>query len=165
MAIGREIVSFPTASEPCVRISPLKFAILTPLARGNMFSSPSAPTFISVGSWLDRMAPNSARSGIWSDNSANKTVGEVVKDVIQLRGGGEVIVKRDPNAPHEDHWLQLNCDRAYEYLRWKPTWNYSESVPESVRWYRQYQDGSDVYELTSAQIEKYSQDWVKAGND
>jgi CDP-glucose 4,6-dehydratase len=99
------------------------------------------------------------------NNSANKTVGEVVNDVIRLWGGGELVVKRDPNAPHEDHWLQLNCDRAYEYLRWKPTWNYSESVPESVRWYRQYQDGHDVPELTNAQIDKYSQDWINAGND
>ena len=99
------------------------------------------------------------------NNSANKTVGEVVNDVIRLWGSGEVVVERDPNAPHEDHWLQLNCDRAYQYLRWKPTWDYPESIEEAVHWYRQYQDGADVSELTNSQIEKYTQEWVKAGND
>jgi CDP-glucose 4,6-dehydratase len=99
------------------------------------------------------------------NNSANKTVGDVVNDVIRLWGSGEVVVERDPNAPHEDHWLQLNCDRAYQYLRWKPTWDYPESIQETVHWYRQYRDGADVSELTNSQIEKYTQAWVKAGND
>ena len=51
------------------------------------------------------------------NNSANKNVGEVVQDVIRLWGSGQVKIERDPNAPHEDHWLQLNCDRANHYLK------------------------------------------------
>ncbi len=99
------------------------------------------------------------------NNSANKNVGDVVGDVIRLWGRGEVVVKRDPRAPHEDHWLQLNCDRAYQYLGWKPTWNYPDSIGETVRWYREYQDGSEVAALTDAQIEKYCRAWIDAGND
>jgi CDP-glucose 4,6-dehydratase len=99
------------------------------------------------------------------NNSANKNVGEVVRDVIKLWGSGEVKVERDPNAPHEDHWLQLNCDRADHYLNWKPTWNYPESIRETVHWYRAYQDGAKVPALTDSQIEKYNQAWIDAGND
>ena len=47
----------------------------------------------------------------------------------------------------------------------EPTWDYSDSIPEAVHWYRQYQDGADVSELTNSQVEKYAQAWVKAGND
>lgn len=99
------------------------------------------------------------------NNSANKKVGDVVKDVIRLWGSGEVIVKRDPNAPHEDHWLQLNCDRASQYLKWQPTWNYPESIRETINWYRQYHEGVNVAALAEMQIDKYSQAWIDAGND
>ena len=99
------------------------------------------------------------------NNSANKNVGEVVEDVIRLWGSGKVVVERDPNAPHEDHWLQLNCDRAHHYLNWKPTWNYPESISETVHWYRNYHDCSKVPSLTDSQIEKYNQAWIDAGND
>jgi CDP-glucose 4,6-dehydratase len=44
--------------------------------------------------------------------SGNKSVGDVVHDIIRLWGSGEVIVERDANAPHEDQRLLLNCDRA-----------------------------------------------------
>jgi CDP-glucose 4,6-dehydratase len=99
------------------------------------------------------------------NNSANKSVGEVVKDVIRLWGSGDVVVKQDPNAPREDHWLQLNCDRANQYLKWKPTWNYAESIRETVEWYLKYHEGVKVPALTEAQIERYSQAWIDAGNN
>ena len=73
-------------------------------------------------------------------------------------------VERDPNAPHEDHWLQLNCDRAYEYLRWKPTWDYPDSIGNpcvgigSIR---------TAMTFLSSRIRKSksTQDWKTAGND
>jgi CDP-glucose 4,6-dehydratase len=99
------------------------------------------------------------------NNSANKNVGEVVNDVIRLWGSGEVKIERDPKAPHEDHWLQLNCDRANHYLKWSPTWNYPDSIGETVTWYRRYQEGADIPALTDSQIEKYGKDWKAAGRD
>jgi CDP-glucose 4,6-dehydratase len=85
--------------------------------------------------------------------------------VIKLWGSGEVVVQRDPNAPHEDHWLQLNCDRADHYLGWGPTWNYPESIRETVNWYRAYHEGSQAPALTDSQIDKYGKAWIDAGND
>jgi CDP-glucose 4,6-dehydratase len=89
----------------------------------------------------------------------------VVQDVIRLWGSGQVKIERDPNAPHEDHWLQLNCDRANHYLHWSPTWNYPDSIGETVNWYRRYQEGADIPALTDSQIEKYGRDWKAAGRD
>lgn len=99
------------------------------------------------------------------NNSANKNVGEVVNEVIRHWGSGKVEVKKDPNAPHEDHWLQLNCDRASHYLHWKPTWNYPDSIAETIRWYREYNAKADVPALTASQIKKYEEAWKAAGND
>ena len=89
----------------------------------------------------------------------------MVNDVIRLWGSGQVKIERDPNAPHEDHWLQLNCDRANHYLKWSPTWNYPDSIGQTVSWYRRYQEGADIPALTDAQIEKYGHDWKAAGRD
>jgi CDP-glucose 4,6-dehydratase len=99
------------------------------------------------------------------NNSANKNVGEVVQDVIRLWGEGKVVIERDANAPHEDHWLQLNCDRANHYLHWSPTWNYPDSIGETVSWYRRYREGADVPALTDSQIDKYNEAWKAAGRD
>jgi len=93
------------------------------------------------------------------NNSANKTVEQVVNRVIEIWGSGKLVVKRDPNAPHEDHWLQLNCDRANHYLHWAPTWNYPDTMRETVKWYKSFCDGQDVAALTDAQLEAYMKRW------
>jgi CDP-glucose 4,6-dehydratase len=91
--------------------------------------------------------------------SGNKSVGDVVHDIIRLWGSGEVIVERDANAPYEDQRLLLNCDRANQYLHWNPTWNYPDSITETVTWYRLHEEGADVATVTDSQIEKYCKAW------
>ncbi len=96
-------------------------------------------------------------------HGANRTVEEVVRKVIDLWGGGDLSIQRDPNAPHEDHWLQLNTDRASHYLRWEPVWAYDDSVGETVRWYREWHHGADVPKLSGAQIAAYMKAWQDLG--
>ena len=96
-------------------------------------------------------------------HSANRTVEEVVGKVIALWGSGELKVQQDPNAPHEDHWLQLNTDRASHYLEWEPVWTYPESIGETIRWYRGWNDGADIPKLTSEQITDYAKAWQDLG--
>ena len=96
-------------------------------------------------------------------HSANRTVEEVVGKVIALWGSGELKVQQDPNAPHEDHWLQLNTDRASHYLEWEPVWTYPESIGETIRWYRGWNDGADIPKLTSEQITAYAKAWQDLG--
>lgn len=95
--------------------------------------------------------------------SANRTVEEVVQRIIACWGEGTLEVHKDPAAPREDHWLQLNIDRANHYLRWEPVWNYPESIGETVRWYREWNDGAPVRELTRGQILRYEELWKKLG--
>lgn len=96
-------------------------------------------------------------------HSANRSVEEVVGTVIQHWGEGEMIVKKDPNAPHEDHWLQLNTDRANHYLKWEPVWTCPESLEETVRWYRAWHDGQAMDAFSYAQIEAYETAWQRLG--
>jgi CDP-glucose 4,6-dehydratase len=92
-------------------------------------------------------------------HAANRTVEEVVGRVITHWGGGDLRVERDPNAPHEDHWLQLNTDRASHHLKWEPVWGYAESVAETVRWYRDWNEGVPIAEVTAQQISDYMDAW------
>ena len=96
-------------------------------------------------------------------HGANRMVEEVVRKVIDIWGSGELSIQRDPNAPHEDHWLQLNTDRASHYLKWEPVWGYEESVAETVGWYRAWNDGADVPDFTSGQIAAYERAWKALG--
>jgi CDP-glucose 4,6-dehydratase len=93
------------------------------------------------------------------DKTSNKTVKELVTDIISIWGSGQLVVQQDPNAPHEDKWLQLNCDKAYHWLKWKPTWHYPDSVSETILWYKAYTQGADIQDFTRSQIETYMNRW------
>jgi CDP-glucose 4,6-dehydratase len=79
--------------------------------------------------------------------------------VIGIWGEGGVEVRQDPGGKPEANLLQLNCDRAWNYLKWRPTWAYEKSVQHTTLWYKKYQSGADVQSLTMSQIENYMREW------
>jgi len=91
------------------------------------------------------------------EKTSNKSVIELVERVIKVWGDGEVVVNQPAKAPHEDMLLQLNCDRAWHYLKWRPTWHYDDSIEQTVLWYKALNEGNSIPELTQSQIEKYEQ--------
>jgi CDP-glucose 4,6-dehydratase len=99
------------------------------------------------------------------DRTSNKTVKELVSDIIGIWGSGELAVQQDPNAPHEDTWLQLNCDKAYHWLKWRPTWHYPDSVNQTILWYKAFSEGRNMRDFTSSQIEAYMERWRDLGHD
>jgi CDP-glucose 4,6-dehydratase len=69
------------------------------------------------------------------------------------------------DEPDDIARLLLNCDRANQYLHWNPTWNYPDSITETVTWYRLHEEGADIATVTDSQIEKYCKAWKAAGRD
>jgi CDP-glucose 4,6-dehydratase len=69
------------------------------------------------------------------DRESNRTVEELVREILQ-NWPGNWEDKTNPNAPHEAGLLQLSTDKAYSLLRWRPVWNFSESIAKTVSWYR-----------------------------
>ena len=67
-------------------------------------------------------------------------------------------MRRPRNAPHEASLLHLNCDKARFELGWKASWDFEKTVAETVLWYRQVMDGTDVRQLGRGQIARYSED-------
>jgi CDP-glucose 4,6-dehydratase len=65
------------------------------------------------------------------------------------------VVRQDPAGPHESRLLQLNWDKAYHLLGWRPIWDYQDAVNQTVLWYKAYCEGENILDVTYAQIENY----------
>lgn len=62
-------------------------------------------------------------------------------------------------APHEAQRLDLSIDKSHELLGWKPRWDFSRTVEETIAWYRAAQSlaaPEDFQTLTRRQIDEQS---------
>ena len=55
--------------------------------------------------------------------------------------------------PHEAHYLKLDSSRARERLGWRPYVPLDRALESIVEWYREYESGSDMREVTLRQVE------------
>lgn len=60
-------------------------------------------------------------------------------------------------APHEAHYLKLDCSKARAELGWHPRLNLPDALQWIVDWTRTYAAGADVIEVTAGQIEQFEQ--------
>jgi CDP-glucose 4,6-dehydratase len=91
------------------------------------------------------------------DRDANRTVEELVEEILK-HWPGRWEDKSDPKAPHEAGLLQLSTDKAFALLRWRPVWNFNETVAKTVEWYRRagrMQTTKDFQAQTRRQIAEY----------
>lgn len=81
-------------------------------------------------------------------------VGEVAKQVGDLLG---VKVNLPAVAParHEAGLLRLDSTLAKVRLGWHPRWRLRRAVSETVEWYRQWAEGSDMLAFSRVQIDRY----------
>ncbi len=93
---------------------------------------------------------------------SNRTVKSLVESILQ-HWTGSWIDQSDPNAPHEAKLLNLITDKSFHLLKWKPVWNFQQTVQYTVTWYKQASIISDgeheaFQKLTLQQIEQYQSD-------
>ena len=88
------------------------------------------------------------------DPRANKTVGELVDEILKWRKG-TYEDKHDPNAAHEAGILNLDIRKAKRILGWHPRWNFVETVKNTVHWYAAVANGRAPADMTSMQIASY----------
>jgi CDP-glucose 4,6-dehydratase len=90
--------------------------------------------------------------------SSNRTVAALVQEILK-HWPGEWLDKSDPHAVHEAKLLNLTTDKAHHFLGWSPVWPFTQTLSQTVAWYRQTADSAaDTRTLTAAQIEAYSAD-------
>ncbi|HEY5040983.1 MAG TPA: CDP-glucose 4,6-dehydratase [Verrucomicrobiae bacterium] len=69
------------------------------------------------------------------NREANRTVRELVEEILK-HWPGSWIDKSDPHAVHEAKLLHLKTAKALRLLKWKPVWRFSETIKQTVIWYR-----------------------------
>ena len=78
---------------------------------------------------------------------------DVVNNLIEKWGKGNVVIKNDKDNFHEANFLILNIDKAKKILGWYPTLKIGEAIRETVSWYKNFYDkDADIYEFTMKQI-------------
>ena len=93
-------------------------------------------------------------------HESNRTVADLVAEVLKHWPDGNWENKSDPQALHEAGLLQLSIDKAHALLGWAPTWDFATAVAETVAWYR---DAVDARARTLAQIAEYTAHAREAG--
>jgi len=68
--------------------------------------------------------------------------------------------------PKEAKLLKLNCDKALQILKWRPTLSFEETVRMTAEWYKQYylNPKSDINDFTNRQIKDYVKLSKQRGN-
>lgn len=106
-----------------------------------------------------RLGENPQRySGAWNFGpraDSVRPVQDLSEQIVREWGSGEVVVTTEANAPHEAGLLQLNCDKSYHLLNWKPRWEFERTVRETVAWYREVNDAASAVAVTRRQIHEY----------
>ncbi len=99
----------------------------------------------------------------------NKTVKQVVEEIIEKWGSGSWKWISPENAKYESSLLNLSIDKAYHKLGWFPKWNFSETIAHTVEWYQNFEsnhkilsDAFAIQELTLRQIRRHQADQPNA---
>ena len=87
---------------------------------------------------------------------ANRSVRELVEEILNHWPGKWLQVAQEKHLA-EAPLLSLAIDKARETLGWKPHWDFSRTVAETVAWYReQYSAQPAMVEFTQKQINAYT---------
>lgn len=86
-----------------------------------------------------------------------KPVSWLVDELARCWGAGATWVVDDRMQPHEAQYLKLDISKAQNRLRWTPRWSLEEAIRQTVDWYREFQNGGDMWRLSVAQIDSFSE--------
>jgi len=94
-------------------------------------------------------------SGGWNfgpSDESTRTVGEMVQLFSELWGDEAVHQLDEDCHPHEATLLKLDCTKAMTELEWQPKMNFRRAMEMTASWYMEWNQGTDVRELTLNQI-------------
>lgn len=97
-------------------------------------------------------------TGAWNfgpNAESIRTVKDLSEMIVAEWGSGRIEIEQQLNAPHEANLLHLNCDKAYQLMRWKPKWDVSRAISETVAWYHRVHQGNNPLETSREQILAY----------
>lgn len=96
--------------------------------------------------------------------TSNRTVRELVEEILKT-WYGEWRHIREKSAPHEATYLYVASDKAFNVLKWKPTWDFAKSVNQTIEWYLRRHKIKQIrmMDFSINQIEQYCEEARKLG--
>ena len=83
------------------------------------------------------------------------TVADVLESLRKLWPDLKLNVTEKP-GPHEASILMLDSSQAATELGWHPRWKVETAVAETAAWYQAWQEGHDMSEFTTQQLNNYT---------
>jgi CDP-glucose 4,6-dehydratase len=84
-----------------------------------------------------------------------KPVAWIADKLVSLWGAGAAWNLDATTHPREAHFLKLDASKAKACLNWHPVLPLESALEWIVEWWRTFQAGADVRQLTRTQIERY----------
>jgi CDP-glucose 4,6-dehydratase len=81
---------------------------------------------------------------------------QIIAKAIELWGSGAWEHLEPETVWKETHWLTMNWDKAARLLGWQPVYTWEQALAETVAWFKAYQQGADMAQVTEAQIRRYT---------
>lgn len=85
---------------------------------------------------------------------SNKSVQELVNEIFKSWPGKSHNIKEEI-ALHEANLLNLQIDKAYHLLNWKPTWNFKDTIIKTTEWYKKNNEGISSLECCLSDINSF----------
>ncbi len=85
-----------------------------------------------------------------------RPVSWIAEQMAAFWGSGASWILDKAPTPHEAGYLKLDSSRAQADLNWSPQLTLPCALELLVGWYRAWQSGADMHDLTLTQIEQYS---------
>ncbi len=94
---------------------------------------------------------------IGPDDSGCVTTGELV-DLFCRAWGNSLTWENhsEPDAPHEDNFLKLDCSKLKTTFGWKAIWDVKTAIEKTVEWTKSWTENNDVRAVMDRQIQKFT---------
>lgn len=83
------------------------------------------------------------------------TCEEIVKESIAYWNSGDWYSDEKRKIFKEMDELRLNGEKTLRYLNWAPHYSWKESLHQTLDWYKNYKEFSDMYDYSLSQIKRY----------
>ncbi|HPT71942.1 MAG TPA: CDP-glucose 4,6-dehydratase [Candidatus Cloacimonadota bacterium] len=97
-------------------------------------------------------------AGAWNfgpDLSSIREVQDLVELIIEEWGSGQYHVSQQVEKPHEAKLLALDISKVRLNLGWKPTWDFEQTIKQTVAWYKGYCNKEEMAKLCQNQIKAF----------
>jgi CDP-glucose 4,6-dehydratase len=109
----------------------------------------------------DLSAPSALNFGPNPD--CNRSVRQLVEQILQ-HWPGTWVDGSESTAVHEAKLLSLSIEKAWSTLRWRPVWDFAQTIARTVEWYRSdHHSDSACVSITRSQIQAYCSDAAASG--